>query len=143
MLALKKIFVWVTGQSNSEQKELEKFEFQDKINKESYLNLKNNMKSFSLAAKAIRQEASKSHGQVRHNLREIKKNVGQYARIEHIALSFLRGRLYSECEKNVKNGITSVQLQKHLNVWQLNYKYSISKQYQDDLNRFFGIVDGE
>lgn len=143
MLALKNLFVNIFGLSNSTQKEIEVFEFKDKITKESYLNIKNNMKSFAAAAKAIRQEAIKSHGQVRHNLRIIKKDVGQYARLEHLALCFLRGRLYSECEKNVKDDISSERLKKHLSYFVLNYKYSISKQYQNDLNRFFGIVDGE
>ncbi len=142
MLALKKIFVNVFGKSNSEQKEVDKFEFRDKITKKSYLNIKNNMKSFASAAKAIRQEAIKSHGQVRHNLREIKKDVGQYARIEHLALSFLRGRLYSECEKSVVDGIGVDYFRKNIS-YKLNYKYSISKQFTEDLNRFFGIVDGE
>lgn len=76
MLALKNLFVNIFGLSNSTQKEIEVFEFKDKITKESYLNIKNNMKSFAAAAKAIRQEAIKSHGQVRHNLRIIKKRCG-------------------------------------------------------------------
>ncbi len=138
MLSIAKTFTYIFGKSSSEQKEIEVFDFKDKITKESYLSIKDNFKSYAAATKSIRQEAVKNKGQVRHNLRVIKKDVGQYARIEHLALSFIRGRLYSECEPGCKNTIGISYLKDHLK-WKLNYKYTTSKQYEKDLNRFFGI----
>lgn len=98
------------------------FSLKEKISKEYYLILKNRKQSYSLSAKAIRQEAVKNKGNVRHMLRMLKNDAGQNARINHIALCFLRGKKYSEVESNVSknNKINIDKLSKYLNLFITN-----------------------
>lgn len=92
------------------------FSLRDKICKIYYLNLKKSNKLHSLTAKAIREAAIKNNGEVRGHLRYLKNKEGQLARLDHVALCFLKGKKYSEVEPNVekKNKLNVGALYTHL-----------------------------
>jgi hypothetical protein len=114
-----------------------KLTLKEKITKESYLSLKAANKAHSLAAKSIREEAIRNKGQIRHILRYLKSKEGQVARLHHVSLCFLRGKKYSEVEKNVekKNRISAKALQDFL-FYYVNWNYH--KDLTHDIAKFLG-----
>lgn len=116
----------------------------EKISKEYYFLLKNKVKTYAAAGKAIRKEAVLNNGQVRYNLRNLKRSIGQDARMCHVALAFLRGKKYSEVEFNCKNPISKESLERFLKTLYI-LKWDYLKNYLDkDLDLFFGEeFDGE
>lgn len=110
----------------------------EKISKEYYFLLKNKAKAYAAAGKAIRKEAVLNNGQVKYNLRNLKRSIGQDARMYHVALAFLRGKKYNEVELNCKNPISKESLERFLKRLYI-LKWDYLKNYLDkDLALFFG-----
>lgn len=104
--------------------EEKEFSLRDKISKFHYLNLKKYNKLHSNSAKAIREAAIRNSGEVREHLRFLKNKEGQLARLNHVALCFLKGKKYSEVEPNVekKNKLNVGTLYTHL-------LYSVTREF--------------
>lgn len=117
-------------------------ELKDKISKFAYLRLKKQLKIQAGMTTAIRKAAQLSFGDVRYAMRNLKRDKGQETRELHLALCFLRGRTYKECEPNVSedNIFPKEYLDKLFRrCWDGQLiKYIQSSQYEKDMARFYG-----
>lgn len=110
-------------------------EFKGKISKTQYFALKSKLKAYAFATTAIRKAANENKADVRYNLRNLKRDMGQDARSYQVAIAFLRGQPYSKVEPNVQSPISRTHLENLLKC-NLNYKY-IRDELQNDLDKFF------
>jgi hypothetical protein len=114
----------------------------DKIDKPNYLALKANIKGHAAMGRALREEANKSRGLVRQNLREMKRgSVAWVQRINLLCLGLLKGRHYRDVEPI--SDINADCLEKavseklcRITTW----KYT-RESLDNDLKRFFDDVD--
>jgi hypothetical protein len=118
------------------------WQLKDKIDKPNYLALKASIKGHAAMGRALREEANKSRGLVRQNLREMKRgSVAWVQRINLLCLGLLKGRHYRDVEPI--SDINADCLEKavseklcRITTW----KYT-RESLDNDLKRFFDDVD--
>ena len=118
------------------------WKLKDKIDKPPYLALKANIKGHAVMGRALREEANRNRGEVRHYLREMKCGpVAWKQRINLLCLAVLKGRRYRDVEP--VSDIDPEYLEKMVSerlCLITTWKYT--REYLDkDLKRFFDDVD--
>ena len=112
-------------------------DFKDKIQVELYFKLKNKLKTHSATGRALRKAAQENAGDVRHNLRFLKKSQGEEARKYILALAFMKNKKYSEVEPKSNFNKIPIQAVKSIVIRAADSKYIHSPEFERDFSNFF------
>jgi hypothetical protein len=118
------------------------WKLRDKIDKWNYLALKANIKGHAAMGRALREEANRSRGLIRQNLREMKKgSVAWQQRLNLLALGVLKGRHYRDVEPVSLEDPKFLRSEVSKKLSMIGYWGYTKEHLEQDLKRFFDDVD--